>query len=89
MRLLGVAGSASAFERTGTLDTSVPVESCDVPRAPLTAAGKDVTVDRRIGEDHGYSKEGQDPRAGFTIVFTKMIEWWGPKDHGVDARPDK
>jgi hypothetical protein len=74
--------NAKMFLAYGTLDTSVPVESCDVLRAQLTAAGKDVTTDRRIGEDHGYSKEGQDPRAGFTIVFTKMIEWWRPSGQG-------
>ncbi len=74
--------NAKMFLSYGTLDTSVPVESCDVLRAQLTAAGKDVTTDRRIGEDHGYSKEGQDPRAGFTLVFTKMIEWWGPSGKG-------
>ncbi len=78
--------NAKFFLAYGTLDTSVPVESCDVLRAQLTAAGKDVTVDRRIGEDHGYSKEGQDPRAGFTQVFTKLVEWWGPNGHGVNAR---
>lgn len=72
--------NARMFLAYGTLDTSVPVESCDVLRAQLTAAGKDVTTDRRIGEDHGFSKEGQDPQAGFTIVFNKMIEWWGPKN---------
>lgn len=77
-----LACNAKMFLAYGTLDTSVPVESCDVLRAQLTAAGKDVTVDRRIGEDHGYSKEGQDPRAGFTIVFTKMIEWWKPSGQG-------
>lgn len=70
--------NAKMFLAYGTLDTSVPVESCDVLRAQLTAAGKDVTTDRRLGEDHGFSKEGQDAGAGFTIVFTKMIEWWGP-----------
>ncbi|MCC6969587.1 MAG: prolyl oligopeptidase family serine peptidase [Phycisphaerales bacterium] len=77
-----LACNAKMFLAYGTLDTSVPVESCDVLRAQLTAAGKDVTTDRRIGEDHGYSKEGQDPRAGFTIVFTKMIEWWKPSGEG-------
>lgn len=77
-----LACNAKMFLAYGTLDTSVPVESCDVLRAQLTAAGKDVTTDRRIGEDHGYSKEGQDPRAGFTIVFTKMIEWWKPSGQG-------
>lgn len=77
-----LACNAKMFLAYGTLDTSVPVESCDVLRAQLTAAGKDVTTDRRIGEDHGYSKEGQDPRAGFTIVFTKMIEWWKPGGQG-------
>lgn len=72
--------NARMFLAYGTLDTSVPVESCDVLRAQLTAAGKDVTTDRRIGEEHGFSKEGQDPQAGFTIVFNKMIEWWGPRN---------
>lgn len=71
-----LACNARFFIAYGTLDNAVPVESCDVLRAQLTAAGKDLTTDRRIGEDHGYSKEGQDAKAGFTQVFTKMIDWW-------------
>lgn len=67
---------ARLYMAYGTEDMAVPVESCDMARAELVRVGRDLTVERRIGEDHGFSKEGQTPLDGFTIVFRNVEKWW-------------
>ena len=70
------ASNARVYLAYGTKDQAVPPESAELVRATLVAGGRDVEVDRREGEDHGFSKPGQDPSAGFAQVFTGLIRWW-------------
>jgi len=70
------ASAARVYLAYGTNDRAVPPESAELTRATLVAAGRDVVVDRREGEDHGFSKPGQDPSAGFAQVFAGLIRWW-------------
>lgn len=66
---------ARVFLAYGTADRAVPVESCDVLRAELVRLGRDVTVDRRVGEDHGFAAAGGQPK--FEEVFGEVMRWWG------------
>lgn len=74
-----LATKARVYLAYGTADQAVPVESNDVLRAELTRKQRDLTVDRRVGEDHGYSREGQSFIEGFNTVLSSVVRWWLPQ----------
>ncbi|QOJ00039.1 MAG: hypothetical protein HRU70_05875 [Phycisphaeraceae bacterium] len=70
--------NARVYLAYGTNDRAVPVESNDALRAELVVRGRDVTVERRVGEDHGFATPGgpQGAAGGFGPVFGHVIDWW-------------
>jgi pimeloyl-ACP methyl ester carboxylesterase len=64
---------AKVYLAHGTADESDAVVGFDVMRAELLAAGRDVTVERIEGGDHGYAVKGQ-PR--MQAVFGNVVEWF-------------
>ncbi len=72
---------ASIFIAHGTADASVPVVAFDALRAELVAHGRDVTVVRAEGKDHGYfGPEGppKDPRelGGMDLMLGRVLDWF-------------
>ena len=59
----------------GTLDKAVTVASFDVLRASLATKGRDLTVERLEGADHGFSR-GTDDRDGFRKVLANIVNWF-------------
>ncbi len=74
---------ARIYLAQGTADKAVPVASFDVLHAELLAQGKDVTVDRIEGVDHGYFKpsEPPGPPAGMQTVFAQVLAWFFAEKH--------
>jgi pimeloyl-ACP methyl ester carboxylesterase len=75
---------ARVFLAHGTADRSVPVVSFDWLRAELAARGRDVTVERLEGFDHGLVGPGGPPRDpavpyGVGRALGDVVEWFlGP-----------
>lgn len=67
---------ARVYLAYGTGDENAPATGPDVARAELVSRGRDVTVDRRIGEDHGFAKPEQSPGDGFIEVFNDVFAWF-------------
>lgn len=67
---------AKIYLAYGTADQSVPVESNDLARAELFAAGRDVTCERIVGADHGYQKPGEQGYAGMNAIIGRVVEWF-------------
>ncbi len=71
------AKTARIFVAYGTEDESSPTVSNDVLRAELVRRGRDVVVQRRIGEDHGFRKPSDPPGPGsLPDVFRALVEWF-------------
>lgn len=66
-------GKAKVYLAHGTADESDSVVGFDVMRAELLAAGRNVTVERIEGGDHGYAVKGQ---SGIARVFGNVVEWY-------------
>jgi pimeloyl-ACP methyl ester carboxylesterase len=72
-----LATSARVFVAYGTEDASSPTVSNDVLRAELVRRERDVIVERRIGEDHGFSKPGDPPGpGGMSSVMRHLVSWF-------------
>jgi len=70
------ATTARIYLAYGTADESVPVESNDVLRAELARLGRDATVERRIGEDHGFRGPGDKTWSGMQAVIANVAGWF-------------
>lgn len=68
--------SARVFLACGTADQSVAIESMDMLRAELAAAGRDVTMMRIAGANHGFQKTGEEGFAGFDSVIGALVMWF-------------
>jgi dienelactone hydrolase len=68
--------TARVYLAYGTADESVPVESNDLARAELFAAGRDVTCERIVGADHGYRKPGEQGYTTMDAVIGRVLEWF-------------
>jgi pimeloyl-ACP methyl ester carboxylesterase len=64
---------AKVYLAHGTADQADSVVGFDVMRAELLAAGRDLTVERVEGGDHGFALEGQ---SGISKVFGNVVEWF-------------
>ena len=75
-----LATRARVYLAHGTEDRSVPVVAFDVLRAQLAVRGREATVERVEGVDHGFfGPEGapQDGRpAGVDLVFGRVLDWF-------------
>jgi len=68
---------ARVYLAYGTADESVPVESNDLARAELFAAGRDVTCERIVGADHGFRVgTGEDCMSQFNAVIGRVVSWF-------------
>jgi len=67
---------ARVYLAYGTADQSVPVESNDLARAELFAAGRDLTCERIVGADHGYRKPGDEGYRGMDEVLGRVVAWF-------------
>jgi dienelactone hydrolase len=70
------ASAAKVYLAYGTEDTASPAVSGDVMAAELTRLGRDVTVERRLGDDHGFGGNGHGHSEGFRDVFGHVLDWW-------------
>lgn len=70
------ASGARVYLAWGTKDRATPAVSGEVMAAELTRLGRDVTVERRQGEDHGFRGRGHGAGVGFRDVFTHVVTWW-------------
>ncbi len=70
---------ARIYLAQGTLDRAVTVTGFDVMRAELIARGRDLTVERIEGGDHGFSK-GSEDREGLRNVFANVVNWFFGKE---------
>ncbi len=77
---------ARVYLAYGTADRSVPVESNDLARAELFAAGRDVTCERVVGADHGFgtgSSGGAGAEASeLGAILGRVVTWFL-----TDSRP--
>ncbi|MBX7104729.1 MAG: alpha/beta fold hydrolase [Gemmataceae bacterium] len=64
---------AKVYLAHGTADQADSVVGFDVMRAELLAAGRDLTVERIEGGDHGFAVKGQ---SGISKVFGNVVEWF-------------
>ena len=69
---------ARIFLAHGTADRNVAVANFDLLYAHLLAQGKDVTVHRYEGADHGYRFADQPERDGWKEVFEEVRDWFLP-----------
>lgn len=60
---------AKLFAASGTQDGAVPIESFEVLRSGLVAAGREATLQRIEGADHGFEP------LGFEAIFDRVIKW--------------
>jgi dienelactone hydrolase len=69
---------ARIFLAHGTEDASVPVVSFDVARAELAARGKNVTVERIDGADHGFSTKAAKggSRDELVTLLERVVDWF-------------
>lgn len=68
--------AARVYLAYGTADQAVPVASVDVLRAELIRRGRNVTCERIIGVDHGYSRPGATGYEGMRGVLARLTEWF-------------
>ncbi|MDX2148810.1 MAG: alpha/beta hydrolase fold domain-containing protein [Planctomycetota bacterium] len=71
-----IQSKAKVYLAYATNDRAVPAVATDLTRAMLVAKGRDVKVERRVGEDHGFSKPGERPGEGFSEVLANVLGWW-------------
>jgi pimeloyl-ACP methyl ester carboxylesterase len=68
---------ARIYLAQGTADEADSIQGFDVMRAELLARGRDVTVERIEGADHGFSTSGpQGQGDGMKAVFGRVVEWF-------------
>ena len=67
---------ARIFLAHGTADHQVDISNFDLLYAHLLAHGKDVTVRRYEGADHGYRFADQPQRDGWKEVFEEVRDWF-------------
>lgn len=67
--------SAKIYLAQGTSDRAVTVAGFDVLRASLAVKGRDLTVERLEGADHGFSR-GADDRDGLRKVLANVVNWF-------------
>lgn len=60
----------------GTEDTAVSVVMQDLNHAELLARGRDVTVERIEGVDHGFRTKGEEGYRGVTDLFGRIVAWF-------------
>jgi uncharacterized protein (TIGR03067 family) len=86
-----LASRAAVFLAHGTADRAVPVASFDVLRAELTTRGRDVTVERLEGYDHGFRKPGEPATefAGFQQVLDRVTDWFLRKSAALQREAEK
>lgn len=71
---------ASIFVGQGTNDRSVNPESADLLTSTLQRRGRDVTLIKVTGGDHGFSTDPSDRTGkGFSDMFDKVLEWFRSK----------
>ena len=69
-------------ERLGPVPASLAVRAQAVLErhqrmaAELTRLGRDPTVERRLGDDHGFGGPGHGHAEGFREVFGHVLDWW-------------
>ncbi|XXX82780.1 alpha/beta fold hydrolase [Sorangium sp. So ce134] len=67
---------ARLFVAHGTEDTSVPIESFDLLTVELLRLGREATLRRYPGRDHGLSRPGASPAAPAMLdVFQEVVAW--------------
>lgn len=71
---------AKVYLAQGTEDHASFVGELDVVRAELAARGRDFTVERFPGADHGFRTLTEDAKTGphgFEELFTRIVTWFG------------
>jgi dienelactone hydrolase len=66
---------AKIYLAQGTLDQTVTVTGFDMLRAELVSRGRDVTVERIEGADHGFTR-GPEDMEGIRRVFANVVNWF-------------
>src|SRR5262249_337624 len=66
---------AKIYLAQGTLDQAVTVTGFDALRAELVSRGRDVTVERIEGGDHGFAR-GPEDKEGIRTVFANVVNWF-------------
>jgi pimeloyl-ACP methyl ester carboxylesterase len=68
---------ARVYAAAGTRDEVIPVAAYDMLVAELRARGRDVTVERLEGADHGFLTEQMPrPPAGMQAVLGRVLHWF-------------
>ena len=66
---------ARVYLAHGTRDQAVTVSGFDVLRAELAARGRQVTVERVEGADHGFVR-GPEDQEGIRTIFGHVMQWF-------------
>jgi dienelactone hydrolase len=67
---------ARIYIAQGTNDHNVAPVTFDILRAHLLAHGRDVTADRIVGADHGFSFQAEPKRDGQSELFGRIRDWF-------------